>query len=164
MNSLLANISGEFVKIAFEDQVKILLKRDSPQRPAARFNRLGENALYLSVNEDSARVAMQKYSDITDAPRVLIRYHVQSCQLFDLRHPDAADMRSLASQDWQEALRKGFEPTSWQMADKLRRDHEIGLIDPSRKNSNLWHITLLRWNEAGAPTVTMMGDPAPITI
>lgn len=127
---MIANVSGVFVKIAFADQVDILLKRNLPDRPAARYNRLGENALYLSVDEQSARVAMQKYVKNLDAPRVLIHYEIQSCQLVDLRHTDADHLRKLALQDWQDALSAGHEPTSWQVADKLRHSSEVGLIDP----------------------------------
>ncbi len=35
---------------------------------------------------------------------------------------------------------------------------QIGLIDPSRQDPKKWHITLFRWNEIGAPKVTLVGD------
>jgi len=159
-----STISGVFVKIAFADQVDILLERNLPYRPVARFNRCGQDALYLSVDEQSARVAMRKYAKDSDQPRVLIHYEVQSCKLVDLRHADVADLRQLAKQDWQSALDSGDEPTSWQVADKLRESSEVGLIDPSRKSPGVWHVTLLRWNESGAPLVTMVGQPTAISV
>lgn len=157
-----ATISGELVKIAFADQVDILLQHDSPNRPAARFNRKGQNALYLSVDEQSARVAMKKYAADSDAPRVLIRYNIDSCELVDLRHPDADSLRQRASLDWKATLQNGGEPDSWLVADELRERGEIGLIDPSRKNPGLWHVTLLQWNKPGAPTVTVIDEPSAI--
>lgn len=161
---MLTEISGTFVKIAFSDQVDILLKRHSANRPAARFNRLGQDALYLSVDQTSARVAIKKYVKAADAARVLISYQVQSCQVIDLRHTDAEELRLLASQDWQQTLATGNEPTSWQVADTLRQSGVVGLIDQSRRNPSLHHVTLLKWNEAGAPDVTMIGDPTSISL
>ena len=62
-------ISGTFVRICSPDQVNLALKRNSPTRPEARYNRLGQDALYLAVDEESARVAMQKYAkDIYPLP------------------------------------------------------------------------------------------------
>lgn len=164
MKTLNAEISGPFVKIAFADEVDIFLKHNSPKRPAARYNRLGENALYLSVYEKSARVAMLKYAEASDPPRVLIRYEVQPCEVVDLRHPDAENLRKLTKIDWQTAFNNGDEPTSWQVADEIRRSNQVGLIDPSRKNPGLWHVTLLKWNEVGAPQVTMIGEPTEIIL
>lgn len=106
---------------------------------------------------------MQKYVRDFDPPRVLIHYEVQACQLVDLRHPNAEELRRLASQDWQGALRNGDEPASWQVVDTLRESNEVGLIDPSRKNVGSWHVTLLRWNETDAPRVTRVGEPVAIS-
>jgi len=148
---MLTEVSGIFVKIAFASEVDILLTLNSTSRPAARYNRVGQNALYLSKDENSARLAMQKYLNPSDSPRVLLSFNIEPCRLLDLRHPDAAQMRELASQDWQSDLDKGFEPASWQVADKVRESGEAGLIDPSRKQPDLWHLTLLRWNQESAP-------------
>ena len=158
--NMISEISGTFVKIAFADQVDILLKRNSPDRPAARYNREGQDALYLSVDENTAHVAMRKYVADSDSPRVLIYYEVQPCQLVDLRHPDAEDLRKRANQNWQLALDEGTEPTSWEVADLLRKSNKTGLIDPSRSQLGSWDITLFRWNEPDAPRVAMVGQAA----
>ena len=119
-------ISGTFVRICSPDQVNLALKRNSPTRPEARYNRLGQDALYLAVDEESARVAMQKYAKDINTPLVLVTYEVESCLLVDLRHNEMNHYKVLASQDWQSALNKGCEPTSWQVADLLRSHQEIG--------------------------------------
>jgi len=152
-------LSGIFVKIAFARDVDILLTRNSAERPAARYNRAGEDALYLSKDEKSARIALRKYASQDDPPRVLLSFNVEPCRLLDLRHPEAKDMRQLASRNWQSDLAEGHEPASWKVADRVRESGEAGLIDPSRQQPDLWHVTLLRWNEEGAPQVTMNGEP-----
>jgi RES domain-containing protein len=136
----------------------VVLARGLPHRPAARFNRPGQDALYLSPDEISARVAIGEYVKADDRPRVLLRYEVERCALFDLRHPDAAAVYELARQPWQSALARGDEPKSWTAADDIRQRGHAGLIDPSRRQPGLWHITLLRWNEAGGPRVRRVGE------
>jgi RES domain-containing protein len=148
---MLAYVSGEFVKIVFAHDVDVVLSRGLATRPAARFNRAGQDALYLSPNEASARVALTKYLRPEDAPRVLLRFEVAPCVVFDLRHPDAAAIHRLAKQPWGKALEKGDTPPSWTAADRIRADGHVGLIDPSRQQPNLWHLTLFRWNDGDAP-------------
>jgi len=163
-DALKTEIGGVFVKIAYADQVDILLTRNASTRPAARFNRRGESALYLSVNEQSARVAMQKHAKVSDAQRVLIHYRVSRCQLIDLRKPEAYALRQQANQDWQGAITNHVESASWKIADALRDVGGVGFIDQSRRDPDLWHVSLLRWNEVGAPDVVMVGSPTPITL
>lgn len=88
-----AGISGIFVRICSPDQIDQALKRNSPERPEARYNRHGENALYLAVNEESARLAMRKYAKDIDTPLVLVKYKVESCQLVDLRHKSLSNYK-----------------------------------------------------------------------
>lgn len=155
-------ISGTFVRICNPEQIDLVLNRGSLERPEARYNRHGQDALYLAVNEEGARIAMRKYAKDIDTPLVLVQFEVEACRLVDLRHKDASDYQALAGQYWQDAIAKGAEPSSWQISDLLRSNQEIGLIDPSRKDPEKWHITLFRWNELAAPKVTMIGDPVPI--
>ena len=155
-------ISGVFVRICSADHIELALKRNAPERPEARYNRRGQNALYLAVNEESARVAMRKYAKDIDTPLFLVKYEVEACRLVDLRHQDLCDYKDLASQDWQSAIEKGYDPTSWQVADLFRSNQEIGLIDPSRKDPEKWHVTLFRWNEIGAPKITIVSEPTPV--
>lgn len=156
-------VSGLYVKIAFADQVDILLNRNSPLRPAARFNRQGQDALYLSTDEVSARVAMRKHVKSSTAPRVLIQYMVEECQVIDLRHTHATELRQRASADWQIELKNGNDPSSWEVADSIRRLDVAGLIDQSRNAPELSHLTLFRWNGPGAPRVILIDEPKPTT-
>ncbi|MEP3244548.1 MAG: RES family NAD+ phosphorylase [Sneathiella sp.] len=161
---MLRSISGIFVKIVFADEVDIVLEKGHAHRPPARFNRPGQDALYLSPNEESARVAIGEYVKAGDPDRVLVTYEVTACELFDLRHPEAEGIYARASKSWRPVLAAGEEPASWGAADDIRQQGHAGLIDPSRRRPGLWHITLLRWNEVGAPEVRLLGKPRPIEL
>ncbi len=161
---MLSEIGGTFVKIAFASEADMTLLRRCTERPPARFNRPGQDALYLSPDEESARVGIGEYVKEGDPPRVLLRFEVERCQLVDLRHCDAAPLYALAGQPWRRPLAAGIEPNSWRAADQLRRAGHAGLIDPSRRRPGLWHITLFRWNEPGAPKVMPVGRQLPITV
>lgn len=160
---MLTEVSGTFVKIAFAADGDIHLSRGLPDRPAARFNRPGQDALYLSPDEESARVAIGEYVRKGDPQRVRLQFEVSACTLLDLRHPQAASLYALAGQSWREALVRGEEPTSWHAADIIRESGPSGLIDPSRR-PGLWHVTLMRWNEPGAPVVQRIGTPTPLLV
>lgn len=161
---MLTEISGIFVKIVRADDPDIYLTRGAPDRPPARFNRQGQDALYLSPDVESAKVAIGRDVREGDCPRSVLTYEVQRCRLFDLRSAEAQDIYSLACQPWRKLLAAGGEPSSWYAADHLRADGQIGLIDPSRRRPGLWHITLFRWNEPGAPGVSRRGDAEPVSV
>ena len=161
---MLTEVSGKFVKIVWAEDPDIHLTRGSSDRPPARFNRLGQDALYLSPDVESARVAIGQDVKEGDRPRVLLTFEVQRCALFDLRAPEAADIYALASQPWRRLLAAHGEPSSWSAADQLRSDGYVGLIDPSRRRPGLWHITLFRWNEPGAPDVLQLGGAEPVRV
>jgi RES domain-containing protein len=162
---MLIEISGTFVRICFADQVDVALKHPSPTRPVARFNRLGESALYLSPDETAARVAIGEYIKVDDPPRVLVTYDVAPCHVLDLRHPDAQRIYEQARQPWQSALKRGEDPSSWAAADLIRARADVaGLFDPSRRRPGLWHITLFRWNEPGAPRIDRRSVSGPLVI
>lgn len=88
---MLTEVSGNFFKIGLAgEEARIHLARGDPDRPAARFNRKGQDALYLSPDKESARVAIGQYVAEDDPPRVLLSFEVERCELFDLREPYAA--------------------------------------------------------------------------
>ena len=161
---MLTEVSGTFVKIVWADDPVIHLTRGAPDRPPARFNRLGQDALYLSPDVESARVAIGQDVKEGDRACVLLTFDVQQCALFDLRASEAANIYALASQPWRKLLAAGGEPSSWTAADRLRADRHVGLIDPSRRRPGLWHIALFRWNEPDAPSVIQVGRAEPVRV
>ena len=161
---MLTEVSGEFVKIVWADDPDVHLVRGAPDRPPARFNRLGQDALYLSPDVESARVAIGQDVNEGDRPLVVLTFQVERCALFDLRSPEAADIHAIASQPWRALLAAGGTPPSWHAADQLRENRYVGLIDPSRRRPGLWHIALFRWNEPGAPSVHRQGDVDSVSV
>lgn len=161
---MLTYVSGSFVKIVWADDLDVYLNRDDPYRPPARFNRVGQDALYLSPNAESAKVAIGQDVREDDPPRVLLNFEVQKCALFDLRSVEAAAIYQLARRPWRSLVASGNQPSSWIAADELRRKGHVGLIDPSRRRPGLWHIALFRWNDEGAPKVRRLGQPKPISV
>ena len=157
--TILTEVSGTFVKIVWADDPDVHLSKGAPDRPLARFNRTGQDALYMSPDVESARVAIGQDVRPEDRPRVVLTFEVERCKLFDLRNPEAAEIYSVAAQPWRRLVAHGADAPSWQAADQLREAGHIGLIDPSRRRPGLWHITLFRWNESGAPTVRRVGEP-----
>ena len=161
---MLTEVSGEFVRIVWADDPDVHLMRGSPDRPPARFNRLGQDALYLSPDLESARVAIGQDVREGDRPRAVLTFQVQKCVLYDLRSPAASEIYALACQPWRKRVAAGDSAPSWRAADDLRGLGHLGLIDPSRRRPGLWHITLFRWNEPGAPDVRRVGTPRPVSV
>nr|WP_254170502.1 RES family NAD+ phosphorylase [Roseibium polysiphoniae] len=157
-------LNGQLVKIALAQEHDKVLRRGELERPAARFNRKGQDALYLSPDELSARVAIGQYVTPETSERVLLTFDLSDCRLCDLRHPDAAELYELARQPWIAPLEAGATPPSWSAADEIRKAGFDGLIDPSRRRPGLWHVTLFRWNEGDGPKVRSIGSPKPIRL
>lgn len=157
-------VSGKFVKIILASNPDVYLERGNPDRPPARFNRKGQDALYLSPDLESAKVAVGQDVQPGDPPRFYLTFQLQTCALFDLRTAEASRLYERARQPWRARLAAGFEPSSWNVADQLRREGHIGLIDPSRRRHGLWHVTLFRWNEEGAPSVHRIDGPTVINV
>jgi len=152
------------VKIISLGDEDVILQKGLPDRPAARFNRPGQDALYLSPDELSARVAIGQYVTASNRDRLLLPVELGACRLLDLRSGTHQDLYALARQPWIAALEAGDTPASWQAADAVRDRGYDGLIDPSRRRPGLWHITLFRWNEPGAPDVRISGPACPIRL
>ena len=160
----LAEISGQFVKIVPADGLAHVLGRGSPSRPPARFNRPGQDALYLSPDATSAMVAIGQYIRPGEPDRLLVEYELSPCTVLDLRHEADAALYDEARLPWLPALAEGAEPASWRISDFLRGEALAGLIDPSRRRPGLWALTLFGWNSPGAPTLELSAPPRPIAV
>ncbi len=142
----------------------LVLERDWNQRPAARYNRPGQDALYLTQNEESARAALLRYVTAESRHRILVRYLVGNCRVLDLRAPAAQDLAERAKKKWDDFLAQGREPPSWSVSDWAREQGCDGLIDPSRQMPDLWHLTLFRWNDGVGASVQVDAEPLPVVM
>ena len=98
------------------------------------------------------------------APRLeVLRFDVEAEGIVDLRNHAVLESMGIdpadAAADWQEVVAAGRSPSSWKVRQLLESYGAQGLIDPSRKQPNLWHLTLFSWNTAGAPTVREAAFP-----
>nr|WP_321442932.1 RES family NAD+ phosphorylase [uncultured Cohaesibacter sp.] len=159
---MFTQISGHFCKIVTPTHEVRVLEHRRASRPAARFNRPGEDALYLTQSEESARYAMRRYLCESGKTRSLVWYSVSECCVLDLRAPEAAGLAQLASQRWDDYVAKGKASPSWEVAEWARDNGCVGVIDPSRQKPGLWHLALFFWNNQIGPQVEMVGKPTAI--
>ena len=116
-------------------------------RSAGRYSPPDAPTLYLSSSPEGVDAAMVAHTDATTPPRELLTFDVHAERIVDLR-----DAEAMAP--WKPAVEVGEEPSSWAVRRRLEEAGAHGLIDPSRTAPGLWHLTLFRWNEDGAPRVT----------
>ena len=130
-------------------------------RAAGRYSRPDEPTLYLSASVDGVEAAMIAHASGRASTLQIVSIEVEASAIFDLRDSAAAARLGIDIADavapWQEVAASGGVPRSWKVRDQLVAAGANGLIDPSRKRPELWHLVLFRWNEPGAPLVRVVG-------
>ncbi len=115
----------------------------------------------MSATEAGVAAAMQAHSGPDTPERALAVLQVEAADILDLRNEAACHALGVDLADalapWQEVVKAGGEPRSWQVADHLRALGANGLIDPSRTAPGLWHLVLFEWNLPGRPVVRLVG-------
>jgi len=157
----LTTIRGPFFRSIVAERRAALL---SKQRPGdvGRYHGPDQHALYMSPKAEWARLVAQWYAEQDGHPRLLFSLSLDEAQVLDLGDGAACahfgiDAAS-ANLSWRKALEVDERPPSWAVADAVRSTGADGLIDRSRLFPGAWHVTLFRWNEAGAPTVAVTGE------
>jgi RES domain-containing protein len=93
----------------------------------------------------------------------VLQFNVEATRIVDLRDHEALKSVGIdpadAAADWQRAVAAGGTPPSWGVREALQSLGANGLIDPSRKQPQLWHLTLFNWNAPGAPSVGEVSRP-----
>jgi RES domain-containing protein len=135
---------------------------------AGRYHRPGQAALYMSPRLEWAIIAVSGYIREDRRPRVVVPVLLSDAHVFDQHDERACRIlgidRELSNAQWRPALAAGQEPPSWRNADAARAAGADGIIDRSRMIPGGWHVNLFRWNELGGPSVSVCGDPVPITL
>lgn len=147
----LCSLNGRVYRAVFEhDRAHVLAGSDRP----GRFTPPGCRTLYTSTTAQGTLVALGPYMRTVDPPRTVVALDVQAQGICDLRDRAACAAlgfdATLAAVPWHEA-----PPPSWTIVEMLIARGANGVIDPSRKRPDLFHLALFRWNEPGAPTVTL---------
>ncbi|THJ64996.1 RES domain-containing protein [Arthrobacter echini] len=131
-------------------------------RTAGRYSPPDVPTLYLSSSQAGVAAAMIAHTHDHTPELEVLEFEVEADRIVDLRDHQA--LRSVgvdpadAAADWQDVVAAGGSPSSWRVRETLERSGAHGLIDPSRKRPQLWHLTLFKWNTDGAPTVREVCD------
>ncbi|THJ64668.1 RES domain-containing protein [Arthrobacter echini] len=126
-------------------------------RSAGRYSPPEVPTLYLSSSPEGVAAAMIAHTGDRTTDREVLEFEVEAHRIVDLRDHEALQSIGIspadAAADWQGAVAAGDTPASWTVRETLQGLGANGLIDPSRKQPGLWHLTLFAWNADGAPGV-----------
>jgi RES domain-containing protein len=126
-------------------------------RSAGRYSPPGVPTLYLSASRAGVAAAMIAHADERSLALDVLRFDVAADRIVDLRAHDTLRAIGLdpadAAADWQGTVAAGGTPPSWRVRAALEQRGAVGLIDPSRRRPDLWHLVLFAWNRPGAPQV-----------
>lgn len=160
----LLTVSGRFYRAILAARAGDVLAPPGPQS-AGRYHRLGQPALYITVSEEWAYIAISGYMREDGLARVIVPLEIGEAHVFDQRDEAACALlgidREASNMAWRPVLAAGGEPPSWHNADAARAAGADGIIDRSRHIVGGWHVTLFRWNRLGGPSVRVCGDPVP---
>lgn len=126
-------------------------------RSAGRYSPPDIPTLYLSSSPEGVAAAMIAHADDRTPDLEVLQFEVEAYRIVDLRDHEALESMGVspadAAVDWQQAVAAGDTPPSWKVREALQSLGAHGLIDPSRKQPGLWHLTLFNWNTDGVPKV-----------
>ena len=153
-NAVMRTVSGTFFRAvdpAYRDAAL------EGSRSAGRYSPPDVPTLYLSSSQDGVAAAMIAHANDRTPALEVLQFEVEADRIIDLRDHEALHSIGIdpedAAGDWQQVVASGGSPSSWKVRETLERIGARGLIDPSRKQPHLWHLTLFSWNADGAPSV-----------
>jgi hypothetical protein len=165
--SSLRKVSGRFFRSIAAGRIDGVLA-PPPPNSAGRYHRFGQATLYMSPKLNWAMIAVSGYIREDGQPRVVVPLMITDAFVLDQHDNEACRNlgieRELSNAPWRQALAAGEEPPSWRNADAARSAGADGIIDCSRMIPGGWHLNLFYWNELGGPSVSVCGEPVPITL
>lgn len=148
-------VSGRFYRIVFKTDLSHLLR--GAQSPEGRFHHSGQDALYMSLSSEGAKIALRYYQRDDDPPRLLVQMQVTDANLLDLNDKRIRQSLGISRADisvrWQDERKNGVPATPWRVSDAARETGADGIIYPSSTRRDLSHLVLFRWNALGGPEV-----------
>jgi RES domain-containing protein len=134
----------------------------SGSRAPGRYSDSHQPTLYLSSSPEGVEAAMQSHSGNRSRNLEIVRVSVTSDKIIDLRNAEALFAAGIDLNDaiapWQEIVREGGVPRSWNVRNRLTSLGIKGLIDPSRKAPGLWHLVLFSWNHDTHSRVSLLNE------
>jgi RES domain-containing protein len=152
--------SAEFIGIVYRAHhpmwAYLPLSGDGAKKQGGRFNRLGQNALYTSLDPTTAWMEAQQGFPFKPQPMTLAAYQVDCADIVDLTSANTLKVLGVAAEDlacaWEDMATQGQQPPTWQLAEQLPNLGFAGVVVPSfapgcqQENRNLvlwdWSVTL----------------------
>lgn len=163
--SVTVPLNGTFWRISFAAYLTTLL--DGVRHPEGRFHHSGQPAFYASPTEEAAGLAVARYVERGDPPRVISQLCLRDAKVCDLRDPRTVEALAIdpdtPSVPWAEQRKNGLPATSWQASDAARNAGADGMIYTSRTEPSRWHLVLFRWNKGDGARLQVTGPATPWT-
>lgn len=129
-------------------------------RYPGRYSSIDQPTLYLSSTHAGMEAAIRVHKANRSQEQDVVEIEVDADRIFDLRDDEACAKAGINLSDaispWQPLVAKGDRPKSWNVREQVIELGGVGLIDPSRQVSGLWHLVLFDWNRENAPIVTVL--------
>lgn len=158
----LRRMSGYFFRTVPIERLAYILDLPKPES-SGRYHRPGQPILYMSPVKEWSIRAVSGYMRADGIQRVVVPLFIDEAFVLDQNDELACSVLGidpeLSKKPWIPALQANGEPPSWKNSDLARSYGADGLIDCSRLIPGGWHLNLFRWNEPGAPTVHICGEP-----
>ena len=130
-----------------------------------RWNRVGQEALYLSRNHG---VAVAEFHQTLVRPGTLVAYDVASDAIADLtdktfitKHFPTLDEDEVVNCEWRKIWKlENREPPTWALVDALRSEGAVGALVPSVQQRGGVNLVLWEWSDkSGADAHVRVIDP-----
>jgi RES domain-containing protein len=166
MSPKLPSISGTFYRIVHAGNAAAPLA--GAVTPEGRFHHDGQAALYMSSSPAWALKAVEAYLKPGDPPRMIFPLSLQPARVVDLRDLQLCDQLGIDPADaaipWLPQRAEELSASTWRASDASRRSGADGMIYTARSAPERWHLVLFRWNEPGAPSVSVAGAPETLSL
>ena len=161
MSPALPSISGKFYRIVSAGNAAAPLV--GAVTPEGRFHHGGQSALYVSSSPAWAFKAVEAYLKPGDPPRLIFPLNLEPARVVDLRDLQLCAQLGIDPADaaipWLPQRSENCPASTWRASDAARRSGADGMIYTARSAPERWHLVLFRWNEPGAPVVSVAGAP-----
>ena len=119
--------------------------------PEGRFHHHGQRAIYTSLTEEGAAVAIARYVAEGDPARVIVPLAITATRVWDRRGDPSVSIV------WQ-ARRTADPADTWFVSDAARRDGAQAMLYSSRSRPDLTHLVVF---DTDPTCVSVAGDPRP---